>query len=271
VTLAQAALLGLAAALAGAINAVAGGGTLLTFPALLGVGLPSISANATNTAGLSPAAFVGAWSFRDRLDPSGKKLLLPLGVLGALGALVGGGLLLLTPITLFNKLIPFLILAATLLFAFPPKVSPGFSPSPLKRSQARFRPSSPSERGINYRGLGPFILLFFVAVYGGYFGAGIGILSLAALSMLGFSDVSKANAIKAIFTGGVNAVAALLFAVRGLVFWKEALLVSAFGMLGAWGGAGVAKKIGNRNVKRLVIVIGVGLSLQTLWKFWINP
>ncbi len=252
-TLTQAALLGLAATLAGAINAVAGGGTLLTFPALLGVGLPSTSANATNTAGLSPAAFVGAWSFRSQLDASSKKLLLPLGILGALGALVGGGLLLLTPVALFNKLVPFLILAATLLFAFPPRVSP-----------------SPSN-GEKGRGFGAFVLLFFVAVYGGYFGAGIGILSLAALSMLGFTDVSRANAVKAIFTGGVNAVAAILFALRGLVFWKEALLVSAFGMLGAWGGAGVAKKIGSRNVKRLVIVIGVGLSLQTLWKFWITP
>jgi uncharacterized protein len=251
VTLTQAALLGLAAAAAGAINAVAGGGTLLTFPALLGVGLPSVSANATNTAGLAPAAFVGAWSFRDRLDDSSKKLVLPLGVLGALGALVGGWLLLLTPVAFFNKLIPFLILAATLLFAFPPKMALG------------------NTKKIN--GIGPFVLLFLVAVYGGYFGAGIGILSLAALSMLGFSDVSKANAVKAIFTGGVNGVAAILFAVRGLVFWKEALLVSAFGMLGAWGGAGIAKKVGNRNVKRLVIVIGVGLSLQTLWKFWIQP
>ncbi len=259
-TLAQATLLGLAATLAGAINAVAGGGTLITFPALLGVGLPSTSANATNTAGLSPAAFVGAWSFRSQLDASSKKLLLPLGILGALGALMGGGLLLLTPVALFNKLIPFLILAATLLFAFPPRVSP--SPNSAPR---------PPVLGEKKWGPGPFVLLFFVAVYGGYFGAGIGILSLAALSMLGFTDVSRANAVKAIFTGGVNGVAAILFALRGLVFWKEALLVSAFGMLGAWGGAGVAKKIGSRNVKRLVIVIGVGLSLQTLWKFWITP
>lgn len=294
-TLTQIVLLGLASAAAGAINAVAGGGTLLTFPALLGVGIPSISANATNTAGLAPAAFVGAWSFRDRLDDNGRKLLLPLGILGFFGALVGAGLLLVTPVRLFDRLVPFLILAATLLFAFPPKVRvdppPALraTPSPASRGAGANESDESSEISASpgdtvtlspnevregsgllpAQSTGGYILLFIVAIYGGYFGAGIGILTLAALQILGFSDVGRANAVKAVFTGGVNGVAAILFAVRGLVFWKEALLVCACGMAGAWGGAGIAKKIGSQNVKKLVIIIGVGLTLQTLWKYWI--
>ncbi|MGC4043719.1 MAG: sulfite exporter TauE/SafE family protein [Armatimonas sp.] len=286
----QLALLGLASAAAGAINAVAGGGTLLTFPALLGVGIPSISANATNTAGLAPAAFVGAWSFRDRLDENGRKLLLPLGLLGFAGALIGAGLLLITPVRLFDRLVPFLILAATLLFAFPPKaltprpplptsfvpqasmgkgetegITTSSSPLPERRDEGETLGEGQGVRASGY------ILLFIVAIYGGYFGAGIGILTLAALQILGFHDVGRANAVKAVFTGGVNGVAAILFAIRGLVFWKEALLVCACGMVGAWGGAGIAKKLGSQNVKKLVILIGVGLTLQTLWKFWIQP
>ena len=252
----QGILLALAGASAGAINAVAGGGTLLTFPALLGAGLPSTVANATNTAALTPAAFTGAWNFRDRLTAADRRLLLPLGILGLVGASAGAALLLLTPVKTFDRLIPVLIFAATLIFAFQDRLKPK-RPADSDTPAPELRVTPPTA-----------LFLFAVAVYGGYFGAGIGILSLAALGMLGLTDIHRMNAVKAVFAGGVNAVAALIFIARGLVHWPEAALTCASAILGAWVGARLARRLGGGNVRRLVVVLGVGMALLTLWRLF---
>lgn len=257
-TLLGGALVGLAAAAAGAINAVAGGGTLLTFPALIGVGLPSTFANATSTAALAPASFTGAWSYRDRLDAEARRLLLPLGIVGLVGGAVGAFLLLRTPVKTFDRLVPILILVATLLFAFQARLKPSAAATDGEATETHaVRLNAPT-----------MLFLFGVAVYGGYFGAGIGILSLSAFGMLGMREIHRMNALKAIFAGGINAVAAGVFMLKGLVRWPEAALACACAIFGAWAGAGLAKKMGGGNVRRLVVVLGAGMAIQTLWKFY---
>lgn len=252
-TLAQDALICGAAFVAGAINSVAGGGTLLSFPALLHVGVISTIANATNSAALAPGSFASFYAYRKEIF--GVRQLLPaLAALSVTGAALGATLLLQTPTALFDKLVPFLVLAATVLFAF----------------QDKFKKWGGKDSGeLEQLTPGVGLFLFGVAVYGGYFGAGIGILTLAALGMLGMKDIHRMNGLKALFAGVINLVAAVTFFLSGKIDWHAFWIMAAGAILGGWLGAGLARKVGARNVRVIVIVIGVGLSIQTVWKFWL--
>lgn len=254
-TLTQDLLICGAAFVAGAINSVAGGGTLLSFPALMGVGVIPTIANATNSAALAPGSFASFYAYRKEIF--GVRGLLPaLAAVSVSGSLLGALLLLLTPTPLFERLIPFLVLAATVLFAF----------------QERLKKLGGRETG-ELEKITPAItaFLFGISVYGGYFGAGIGILTLAALGMVGMKDIHRMNGLKALFAGVINLVAAMTLFVSGKVDLHAFWVMAVGAILGGWLGAGAARRVGPRNVRTLVVVIGVGLSLQTIWKFWLNP
>ncbi len=240
---------------AGGVNSVAGGGTLLTFPVLLSGGMDSIVANATNSAGLAPGALASFLGYKKELGGL-RHLMLPLALLALLGATVGALLLLATPTRIFDRLIPFLILAATLLFAFQDK---------LKKLGKR--PADSGELRQITLPIGLFLLG--VAIYGGYFGAGIGILTLAALGMLGMTEIHRMNGLKTVFTGGLNLVASVVLLINGKVDLKIAGLMTVGAMLGGWLAVGVARKLGAGNVRKLVILIGITLSVQTLLRYWV--
>lgn len=239
-----------AAFLAGAINSVAGGGTLVSFPTLVWIGRDPILANATNAVALWPGSFASMFGFRRQISGSLDWILM-LGAPSLLGGALGAFLLLRTPSQTFARLVPFLILAATLLIALQEPISrlfnrnPSDSPSPMWRA-------------------GAIAFQFLVAVYGGYFGAGIGILMLAALGLLGLSDIHRMNGLKNLFAFSINAVASIYFVISGKVIWGDALIMSAGAVLGGYGGANLALRLGRKVVRAAVVAIGFLMALSLL-------
>ncbi len=227
---------------AGAINAVAGGGTLVTFPTLIWLGLSSVSANVTSTVGLVPGALGAGWGYRRELSNSRRWLvwLLPSSFAGgALGAL----LLIWTPPALFDALAPVLVLGATVLFMLQETIS------------RRLRGSMTVQGTPNRWGVAACQLL--IAIYGGYFGAGSGILMLAALGLLRLGNIHEANALKAFAAAVINGIASGLFIVRGLVQWPEAITMAIGAILGGYLAADAARRLGQRTVRAIVIAIGL--------------
>lgn len=245
-TPAEAVLLAAAAAAAGMINSVAGGGTLVTHPALWAVtGDPRV-ANATSTVALWPGAWGAIGGYRK--DMAGARpLLLRLGAPSLLGGGLGAGLLLWTSSRQFTLVVPWLILFATLLFAFSGRIA------------ARFA----AGEGAGDPRPGPAALLyqFAVAVYGGFFGAGIGILMLAALGTIGMRDIHRMNGVKMVMGMLINAVAIAVFVARGdLVAWDAALLMAAAAAAGGFAGARLAKRVPREAVRGTVIAVGLLVS-----------
>lgn len=268
-------LLALAAAVAGAINSVAGGGTLLTFPALTAAGQLSTVANATNTLALWPAQVSALAGYKNEVRHF-KRAIIPLAVIGLVGGIGGANLFLHTPTGVFDRVVPFLILAATVLFIVQEPLSrwQKARAAMLTTENARDTPSVPRENSTETRlhltwGTGLFLLA--IAVYGGYFGAGIGILTLAALGLIGLTDIHEMNGLKAIFTSFVNGVAAVQFAISGIIDWKIAAIMAVGSIFGGWAGAGIARRIGQKNVRRIVICIGLVLTVWYLLKSFIEP
>jgi len=246
-----------AAFLAGAINSVAGGGTLLSFPALIWLGLDSVAANATSTVAIWPATVGSIWGYRRELrdaEPRFRLLILP----SLAGGLAGALLLRWTPPEYFDRLVPYLILFATLLFM-------GIEPVQRKLKTA---PPTVIAGGRHSTKWLASALLFQLAVgiYGGYFGAGIGILMLAALSILGLKDIHEMNSLKVVFGGSINGIAAVYFIWARMVYWPDVLIMAAGSILGGYLGAGAARKLGRKAVRRIVIAIGFGMALSLFIK-----
>jgi uncharacterized protein len=237
----------LAAFLAAAVNSVAGGGTLISFPVLVWLGLPSVMANATSTVGIWPGSLGSIWGFRrelSRADRHVRLLVFPCLVGGAAGAL----LLRATSQVLFDGLVPVLVLFATALFALRGRV------------QAWLGRRVGGEGG---GGVGlPFgaLLALGVGVYGGYFGAGMSIMNLSILGVLGMSDLLEMNALTSLFSLCVNGVAIALFAAAGLVRWPVALAMAAGALLGGYGAAGAARRVGHKILGRFVVAVGFTVS-----------
>ncbi len=280
-----------AAALAGMVNSVAGGGTLLTFPALLYTGVDAVIANATSTVALWPGQLSSLWGYRKEIGQN-QTAIIRLAIPSFLGGALGAWLLLNTPHSFFAKIVPFLILLATVLFMVQEPLSrlqrsrveearakvaasaaedvPGAastdpaansSPPPdVSISAEAAREGEPSPAGW----AGVIVFQFFVAIYGGYFGAGIGILMLAALGFMGFTNIHRMNGLKNINGLCINATASFLFIRSGQVQWHTALLMAVGSIIGGYSGAGTARRIGQRNVRRLIIAIGIGLALWLL-------
>lgn len=233
------------AALAGVINSVAGGGTILTFPVLMASGLSAMGANATSTWALVPGSFGAAWGYRAEISGERRTLWL-LALLGLVGGALGAALVLWIGNARFEAAAPWLMLGATLLFLANEWLAPG----------------GPSRRRISLGWLTAG--LFAVAVYGGFFGAGMGILILAGLGFWGLSNIHQMNGLKAYLAACTNVAAALVFALSGTVEWPLAGLMAAGAVLGGLGGAGLARRLGQKPVRRLVVAIGLGFSVFLL-------
>jgi uncharacterized protein len=233
-----------AAVLAGGMNAIAGGGSLLTFPTLVWLGRDPVLANATNALGLLPGTVFGALGFRDELVRSRAWVLLLL-LPSLAGGIAGAVLLLRTPSATFEVVVPWLILGATLLLAVQEPLS-----ARLRRREA-IR-------------LGPKVLAVLfqvgVGVYGGYFGAGIGILMLAALGLLGMTDLHQMNGVKNVLAAAINGIAVVWFIVSGAVLWNDALVMMVGAGLGGWTAAHLAQRVGRKVVRRVVIAIGLAMA-----------
>ena len=242
-----------AAFLAGAINSVAGGGTLVSFPALIWLGLDSVTANATSTVAIWPGTVGSIWGYRRELrqaEPRFRVLIVP----SLVGGIAGALLLRWTPPAIFDRLVPFLILFATLLFMAQEPVQ-----RLLKTADAETHKSS--------RWLaGALLFQLAVGIYGGYFGAGIGILMLAALSILGLSNIHEMNSLKVVFGGSINGIAAAYFIWARMVYWPDVLIMAVGAIVGGYGGAGVARKLGRTTVRRIVIAIGFGMAVSLFIK-----
>jgi uncharacterized membrane protein YfcA len=239
-----------AAFAAGLINSIAGGGTLLSFPALVWIGRDPVLANATSTVALWPASLAGVYGFRRELEGARRWLLAFAGP-SLVGGVLGAALLLRTPSETFARLVPFLILFATLLLAVQ---------EPLSRRMRR--EGREHEEPSRAWWTGAIVFQFLVGVYGGYFGAGIGILMLAALGLLGLSDIHRMNALKNVLAICINGVAAAYFVLAGEVIWADVLLMTAAAVAGGYTGARLAYRLGRRFVRVAVIVIGLLMSLS---------
>jgi uncharacterized membrane protein YfcA len=235
----------MAAFLAGGINSVAGGGTLISFPALVWLGLPSITANATSTVAIWPGSLGSIWGFRSELGQVPPKLKW-LSISSLIGGGLGAILLRSTPETLFEWLVPFLILFATILFT---------AETPI---QKKLRERS-GTHGIGMAAA--VILTLFVAIYGGYFGAGMSIMMLSALSFIGMTDILQRNALTSLFSLCVNGVATILFTSLGMIDWHYVLPMAIAAAVGGYGAAGLARRVGRVAVRRFVIIVGLAMSV----------
>lgn len=262
------------AALAGAVNSVAGGGTLLTFPALLWTGQASRIANATSTVALWPGQMSSLWGYREEIGRS-RTAILVMSIPSFLGGLTGSVLLIFTPNKTFDVLIPYLILLATLLFIAQEPLARyqrrkseqavGATETrfnPLEAEDAQVKAERPSFAGLVRAWSGILVYQFLVSVYGGYFGAGIGILMLASLGFMGLTNIHRMNGLKNINGMCINGIAAIIFIAKGLVDWRIAGLMAVGAILGGYFGAGTARRIGQRSVRRVVIFIGFALAIS---------
>jgi uncharacterized membrane protein YfcA len=234
---------------AGAINSIAGGGTLVSFPTLIWLGLDSVTANATSTVAIWPGTLGSAWGYRRELRGVQSRFMLMV-IPSLIGGIVGAILLKRTPTATFDRMVPYLILFATLLFMAQETVQ-----GMLGTGDAEVRKSTKWL-------LGGLIFQLLVGLYGGYFGAGIGILMLAALSILGLKDIHEMNSLKVVLGGSINGIAAVYFIWAGMVKWEYVVLMAVASILGGYGGAGAARKLGRTAVRRLVIAVGLGMAVS---------
>jgi uncharacterized membrane protein YfcA len=235
-TLATAALLFVAAAIGGAINSVAGGGSFVAFPALLFAGVPAVPANATNTIALWPGSAASALAYRSELGDVRREII-PMGAASLVGGLLGSLLLLRTPNHTFVLLIPWLLLFAALVFSFGKAASRVFAHG----AHASLATAVTAQCAIS--------------VYGGYFGGGMGIMMLAVLSLLGMTAVHRMNALKTVLATLINGVAVVAFICARAVVWAPGLVMVVGGIAGGYAGATVARRTRPQHVRSLVLAI----------------
>jgi uncharacterized protein len=243
----QAIFLFFAGGLGGAINAVAGGGSFIAFPALLFTGVGAVSANATNTLALWVGVSASGGAYRKRLDIS-RRVLVPLVITSIVGGLAGAILLVKTPAQTFLRVLPWLLLAATLLFAFGKHLT-GRIAAGIERDSS------------NGAVAGASIFELIVAVYGGYFGGGIGIMNLAMFSAMGMTDIHAMNALKVVLGFVINGVATITFVVSGAIVWPQAVVMTLGAVLGGYFAAHYAQKLPQSWIRAFVIVVGVSMTV----------
>lgn len=232
---------------AGIVNSVAGGGTLLTFPALVWTLGTAVGANATSTTVLFPGILAAVWGYRRELKDQ-RRWILPLFIPSLLGGLLGAWLLISQPESTFKLLVPWLILLATVLFLAQPTISRWTG-----IGHAHQQPSP-----IVFAGIIGF--QFLVALYGGYFGAGIGILMLSSLALMGVGNIHEMNALKSVLASAINGVSVVLFIAYGKVDWKFAGPMMVAAIIGGYVGSSVARRLHKNVVRYSVVVIGLVLS-----------
>jgi uncharacterized membrane protein YfcA len=243
--------LGLTALVAGAINSVAGGGTFLTVPMMVFCGFTEFRANTTNTVALWFGSLASVGAYRNRLGGQ-RRALVTLLVTSLVGGLLGSLLLLGTPDAVFKALLPWLLLIATLIFIFGKYLT-----SALRR-MIQLDINRPQH-------LGPFIvgclLQLIIAIYGGFFGGGIGILMLALLTLLGYEDIHTMNGLKTVLASTINGVAVIAFILAGVVDWPQALVMIVGSIIGGYGGAVIAQRVSAQLIRWIVMAIGISMTI----------
>lgn len=245
-------LIGVAAVAGGAVNALAGGGTLITFPMLTAVGIPAVAANVTNTVALCPGYLGGALAQKEDLRGQERRLwlLVPAGVVGGI---LGGILLLNTGERLFRQLVPYLILFASLLLAVQPM---------LRTWLVRYQ----KERGHTSSEVGAIGPVTLAAIYGGYFGAGLGVITLAVLALVLEDTLTRLNALKQALSLSINVAAALFFVFSGQVVWPAALVMAVGALAGGVLGGRLAGRVQPSVLRWIVVTIGVVVAVV----YWVR-
>ncbi len=250
-------LLFIAAMIGGTLNSVAGGGSFVTVPSLIFAGVLPVQANTTSTVALWPGSVASITAYRRELAKLNRVVMLTLGVTSLVGGFLGARLLLSTSQSTFLYLLPYLMLVATLLFAFSPRIT------------ALLRKRSVNTQGIqekaslfSWRTLAviSFIQLI-IAVYGGYFGGGIGIMILASLGIMGMENIHEMNGMKTVLQTSINGVAVITFILARAVIWLPALVMIAGAIVGGYGGAYFARKLDPRAIRIFVILVGSGMTI----------
>jgi uncharacterized protein len=245
------AILLLAAFVGGVLNSVAGGGSFFTFPALVFAGVPPIAANATSTVALWPGSLASGLAYRQEVRRLGGGLGWYLGA-SAVGGALGALLLVHTPAQAFSRLVPFLLLAATALFTFGPAL--------LARLSGRAHRATPAPAWVGAWAQLP------IALYGGYFGGGMGLVMLAAYTVLGFTDLHQMNGLKAATAVLINAAAVGTFVLAELVVWRQGLWMTVGASAGGYLGAVLAKRMPQAVVRRFVAAVGWALTAYFFWR-----
>ena len=249
-TLLQGCILFIAAILGGTLNSVAGGGSFITLPSLIFTGVLPINANATSTVALWPGSVASIWAYRRELAKQRRSIVLLLSGTSLIGGVIGAELLLSTSQSTFVKLLPYLLLVATVLFAFSGPITTWLHSKVTQKN----RQAWPTLIGISF-------LQFIIAIYGGYFGGGIGILMLATLGLMGMENIHEMNAMKTLLAAFINGVALVIFVMRDVVAWPQAIVMILGAIIGGYGGAYFARKIDQRWVRGFVIVVGVSMTI----------
>jgi hypothetical protein len=236
---------------AGAINVIAGSGTLLSFPILLAVGYPAVTANVSNNIGLVPGTISGVYATRDGLAGQGRRAR-RLAIGSGAGSLVGATLLLTLPSDVFDTAVPALVFLAATLMLLQPRVAARVAAA--RHARGRTHPEA--------AGLVAPVICFFAGIYGGYFGAAQGIILLATLGVLLPDALARTNAVKNVLAGVVNAVAAALFIVFGDVAWLAVGLIAVGSVIGAAIGAGIGKRVPVPVLRGFIVCLGYGVALK---------
>lgn len=237
---------------AGVVNTIAGGGTFLTFPALVWAGIPPVAANATSAVAVFPGYLAGAFGFLSELKTLSRQQMIRLPIITLLGGLTGSLLLLVSSNEAFSLVVPFLLFFATTAFLMGAKL----------RAWAEKQATSVRPEGA--------IGLFLVSLYGGYFNGGLGIVLLALFALWGWRDIHVMNGVKNGLSFALSAISVATFAIAGLVVWPKAILMMIFAVLGGYSGAWVAKAIPTSVVKAIVIVMGYGMSAIFMVRLFIG-
>ncbi|KAF3889588.1 MULTISPECIES: sulfite exporter TauE/SafE family protein [Nostocales] len=234
--------------IAGGLNAVAGGGSFITFPALIFTGVPPVVANATNNAAIWVAALASAGAYRKDLGIKRQVFLLLCGI-SLVGGVIGSLALLYTSADFFKKLIPYLLLLATLVFTF----------GDFFRKWLQIQSQKSSPESVPLRNL--VLAQLAIAIYGGFFGAGLGILMLATLSFLGIKSIHTMNAFKTFLGSCVNGIAIVPFIFAGVIAWQQAILMAVGGSLGGYVSAHYARQLDPQMIRRVVIIVAFSMTI----------
>lgn len=236
--------------LAGAMNAVAGGGSFITFPALLYAGIPPVMANASSTVALLPGSLAGSWQYRSFIRPFNGIPLLTMIMLTFIGGCAGAVLLLNTPSTHFSRLVPWLLLIGSVAFAFGKSVG--------QLLQEKIRISSAAV----------LIAQFILGVYGGYFGGAVGIMMMAVWYMFGMADIKMINANKNLLVAVANSIAAALFIIGGQVAWKATVVMLVATTIGGYAGGHYSRDMNPVLLRRIIVVFNFVITLLFFIKYY---